>query len=191
MQAHERDERAWPAAKPHVHSVAIELTAFCNQHCDYCYNAWREDRGASIGSPELSKLLARIDRVLGAAAVEHVTITGGEPLASHDLFPVLDHLRAKHVRAQMISNGALVTEALATRLARYRLTSVLVTLNGPRAEVHDALVGGAHFEATVRGIGLLRWARVVVDGSIVVTRPNAALAGETARLFAARRVKRV
>ena len=39
-----------------------------------------------------------------------MTITGGEPLASHDsFFPVLEHLRTRHVRAQMISNGALVT----------------------------------------------------------------------------------
>src|SRR5207248_4211025 len=113
-----------------------------NQRCDYCYNAWREDGGASVGTPELGALLARIDRVLDAVDVEHVTITGGEPLASHDLFPVLDHLRARHVGMQMISNGALVTDALAARLARYRLMSILVTLNGPVAELHDGLVGG-------------------------------------------------
>ncbi len=76
-------------SKPRVHSVAIELTAFCNQHCDYCYNAWREDRGASIGTPALATLLARIDRLAGAVDLEHVTLTGGEPLASHDLFPSL------------------------------------------------------------------------------------------------------
>ena len=103
----------WKAAPPRVHSLAIELTAFCNQHCDYCYNAWREDGGASVGTPELAVLLARIDRVLDAVSLEHVTITGGEPLASHDLFPVLEHLRARHVRAQMISNGALVTQEIA------------------------------------------------------------------------------
>jgi len=176
-------DHAWTPAAPRVHSLAIELTAFCNQHCDYCYNAWREDGGASVGTPELGLLLARIDRVLDAVSLEHVTITGGEPLASRDLFPVLDHLRARHVRAQMISNGALVTEEIAAELSRHRLLSVLVTLNGPDAAMHDAQVGGAHFDATVRGIALLRAARIPVEGSIVLTRRNADRVTDTLRLF--------
>ena len=181
----------WDRPRPRVHSVAIELTAFCNQRCAYCYNAWRDDGGASIGTPELATLLARIDRVLDAVDVEHVTVTGGEPLASHDLFGVLDHLRARHVHAQMISNASLVTDAIAARLARYRLRSVLVTLNGPDAALHDAQVGGAHFDATVQGIRRLRAHRIAVEGSVVVTRRNAARTGETVALFASLGVRRV
>jgi radical SAM protein with 4Fe4S-binding SPASM domain len=181
----------WRPAVPRVHSLAIELTAFCNQHCDYCYNAWREDGGASVGTPHLDVLLARIDRVLDAVSLEHVTISGGEPLASRDLFPVLDHLRARHVRAQMISNGGLVTKEIAGKLARHRLLSVLVTLNGPDAALHDAQVGGAHFDATVRGIGFLREARIPVEGSIVLTRRNADRVGETLRLFLSLGVRKV
>jgi radical SAM protein with 4Fe4S-binding SPASM domain len=181
----------WPSPRPRVHSVAFELTAFCNQTCDYCYNAWREDGGASIGTPELRTLLARIDRVLDAVDVDHVTVTGGEPLASHDLFAVLDHLRARHVHAQMVSNATLVTDALATRLARYRLRSVLVTLNGPDAALHDAQVGGAHFDATVRGIERLVARRVAVEGCIVLTRRNASRVAETVALFHALGVRKI
>ena len=184
-------QSAWKPALTRVHSLAIELTAFCNQHCDYCYNAWRHDGGAAVGTPELETLVARIDRVLASVSLEHVTITGGEPLASRDLFPVLEHLRKKHVRAQMISNAALVTKDIATKLARYRLMSVLVTLNGPDAALHDAQVGGQHFEATVRGIGLLRAARVVVEGSIVLTRRNVDRITETLRLFLSLGVRKI
>ena len=182
---------AWQPALHRVHSLAIELTAFCNQHCDYCYNAWRHDGGAAVGTPELTTLLARLDRILAAVSLEHVTITGGEPLASRDLFAVLDHLRRKHVRAQMISNAALVTEELARKLARHRLMSILVTLNGPDAALHDAQVGGAHFEATVRGIRLLRAARVPVEGSIVLTRRNVDRVTETLSLFLELGVKKI
>ena len=183
--------RPWPSSRPRVHSLAIELTAFCNQHCDYCYNAWRADGGASIGTPERSVELARIDRVLDAVDLEHVTLTGGEPLASHHLFPVLDHLRARHVRAQLISNGTLVTPEIAARLARHRLLSVLVTLNGPDAALHDAQVGGAHFDATVRGIALLRAHRVPVEGCIVISKRNAHRVAETLRLFLSLGVRKV
>ena len=184
-------ESAWIPARTRVHSLAIELTAFCNQHCDYCYNAWREDGGVSVGTPAVDKLLARIDRVIDAVSLEHVTITGGEPLASRDLFRVLDHLRARHVRAQMISNGALVTPEIAAKLAKHRLMAVLVTLNGPDAAGHDGLVGGTHFEETLRGIALLREARVPVEGSIVITRRNADRVGETVRLFVSLGVRKI
>ncbi len=184
-------ETAWKPSQPRVHSIAIELTGFCNQHCDYCYNAWREDGGASIGTPQLATLIARIDRIIDSVSLEHVTITGGEPLASRDLFPVLEHLRKRHVRAQMISNGALVTKEIAERLARQRLMSVLVTLNGPDAALHDAQVGGKHFEDAVRGIALLRAARVTVEGSIVITRRNADRVAETLKLFLSLGVKKV
>jgi len=183
--------RAWEPTKPRVHSIAIELTAFCNQHCDYCYNAWRADGGASIGTPELDVLLARIDRIVSAVSLEHVTITGGEPLACRDVFAVLDHLRARHVRAQMISNASLVTDDIAKKLARHRVLSVLVTLNGPDAELHDAQVGGAHFDATLRGIRSLRAAGVRVEGSIVLTKRNADRIAETLGLFASLGVRKV
>lgn len=184
-------ERAWEPVKPRVHSLAIELTAFCNQHCDYCYNAWRADGGASIGTPELATLLARIDRIADAVSLEHVTLSGGEPLACRDVFAVLEHLRARHIRAQMISNASLVTAELAAKLSRYRLLSVLVTLNGPDAALHDAQVGGAHFDATVRGVRLLRAARVPVEGSIVLTKRNADRVGDTLGLFASLGVRKV
>jgi radical SAM protein with 4Fe4S-binding SPASM domain len=181
----------WQPARPRVHSLAIELTAFCNQHCDYCYNAWRADGGASVGTPERALLLARIARVLDAVDFEHVTLTGGEPLASHHLFPVLDHLRARHVRAQLISNGALVTPELARRLAAHRLLSVLVTLNGPDARLHDAQVGGPHFESTLRGIATLRAHRIAVEGCIVISRRNADRVAETLGLFLSLGVRKI
>ncbi|HEX3343733.1 MAG TPA: radical SAM protein, partial [Polyangiaceae bacterium] len=184
-------ERPWSSPRPQAHSLAIEVTAFCNQRCDYCYNAWREDGGASVGTPERARLLARIDRVLDAVDFEHVTITGGEPLASHHLFPVLERLRARHVRAQMISNGALVTPELAARLARHRLLSVLVTLNGPDAALHDAQVGGAHFASTVQGIATLRAHRIPVEGCVVLSRRNVDRVAETLRFFLSLGVRKV
>ncbi len=179
-----RDSLDPMSERPKVYSVAIEVTAHCQQKCAYCYNAWREDNGAGMEAGSAKKLLARVDKLLSAIDVDHVTITGGEPFARRDLFELLDLVKAKGVGIQIISNGGLVDDALAERLAPYRVSYVQVTLDGPTAELHDEHVGGeGHFDRTIRGIAALRRAGVAVVGCIVVTRKNAALVAEILSLF--------
>lgn len=160
-------------SRPHRHSLAIELTSRCNQRCGYCYNEWREDNGRGVGALATEELLALVDRALTEVAFDEVTLTGGEPLARADLFRVLDLCRRHGVTIQMISNGGLVTEAIAERLAGYPISFIQITLNGTDAALHDAHVGGEHHAATLRGIEALVRRGVRVVGCVVVTRKNA------------------
>ena len=164
--------------RPHRHSLAIELTSRCNQRCGYCYNAWREDNGKGVGALPSEELLALVDRALTEVAFDEVTLTGGEPLARADLFRVLDLCQRHGVTIQMISNGGLVTEAIAERLSGYPISFIQITLNGTTAAMHDEHVGGEHHAGTIAGIQALVRRGVRVVGSIVVTRKNAALVGE-------------
>jgi radical SAM protein with 4Fe4S-binding SPASM domain len=168
-------------ARPKLYSVAIETTAYCNQKCDYCYNEWRDDGAVAGGGRD--KLLARTRILIEAFDIDHVTVTGGEPLAQPGLFELLDLLSAHAIGIQIISNGGLVTQALAERLSSYQLRYVQVTLNGPDAELHAAHVGRGHFEKTLRGIRLLKEHGVPVVGCTVVTKKNASRVGEILELF--------
>lgn len=177
-------------SRPKVFAIAIETTAHCQQKCSYCYNAWREDNGASFEAGAQAKLLARVDKLLTSLDVDHVTVTGGEPFARRDIFELFDLVRAKGVKIQIISNGGLVDEALAQRLAPYEVSYVQVTLDGPTAELHDEHVGGkGHFDKTIIGIKALRAAKIPVVGCMVVTRKNAARVAETLALFESLDVK--
>lgn len=170
--------------RPKVYSVAIEVTAHCQQKCAYCYNAWREDNGAGMEAGSAKKLHARVEKLLSSVELDHVTITGGEPFARKDLFELLDVVKASGVGIQIISNGGLVDDDLAVRLAPYRVSYVQVTLDGPTAELHDEHVGGeGHFAKTLSGIAALRRAGVPVVGCTVVTRKNAARVAEIFALF--------
>lgn len=167
-----------------VNSIAIELTSHCNQRCTYCYNAWREDNGRSVGALPHAELLAVVHKALRELELDHVTLTGGETFARADVFDVLDACREHGVDVQIISNGGLIDDALAERLRPYPIRCIQITLNGPEAELHRAHVGGDHFDATIEGIRALRRHRVPVAGCIVVTRRNAAVVGEILDLFA-------
>jgi len=172
-----------PVSAPRIDSLAIELTSHCNQRCSYCYNDWRADNGRSIGALPHDELLALVERALTELELDHVTLTGGETFARADVFDVLDTIARHGTDVQIISNGGLIDDAMARRLAPYPIRCIQITLNGPSAELHDSHVGGEHFEATLEGIGALRRHGVPVAGCIVVTRRNAALVGEILDLF--------
>lgn len=177
--------------RPRLASVAVELTAHCNQRCAYCYNAFRDDGGASLGAPSADVLIARLAKILDACQLDHVTLTGGEPLMYPGLFAVLGMLAARGVAVQMISNGGMIDDPLAARLAESGVTQLQVTLDGPDAATHDAHTGGAHFERALRGIRALLRHGVGVTGCVVITRKNAAQTGAVLELFRGLGVTRV
>jgi radical SAM protein with 4Fe4S-binding SPASM domain len=179
-----------------IASIAIEMTASCNQRCDYCYNEWREDGGKSLqhGKPasELrGQVVLRVEKLLEAYTFSRATLTGGEPLSHPEFFNVATRLKRAGVQVQAISNGTLVTDEVAERLAQVGLTSIQVTLNGPDAELHEAHVGKGFFDRTLRGVRAMVAHGVPVVGCIVVTQKNAASVDRILALWSDLGVKRV
>ena len=158
--------------RPKVYSVAVETTPVCNQTCSYCYNEWRADNGAQLKTAGKDKLLGRVERLLDAWDIDHITVTGGEPFARSDIFSLFELIKSREVAIQIISNGGLIDDAIAEKLAPVGVRYVQITLNGPDEESHGAHVGAGHFEKTLRGIRALQRHSVPVVGCIVVTKKN-------------------
>jgi radical SAM protein with 4Fe4S-binding SPASM domain len=170
--------------RPRRYALAVELTSHCNQRCSYCYNAWREDNGKQVGAMASDDLCEVLDRALTEVEFDHVTLTGGEPFVRPDIWRILDVCKKHGVGVQMISNGGLVTDEIAEKLAPYRIRCIQITLDGPNADLHHEHVGGTnHWEPTLAGIKALVSRGVCVVGCIVVTRKNAEVVGETLDLF--------
>lgn len=168
--------------RPKRYSLAVELTPYCNQKCGYCYNDWRDDLSRARPLPG-AELVGLVERAVREVELDHVTLTGGEPFAWPHVFDMLGMLEAAGLRALIISNGGLVTEDIATRLAPFDPIWVQITLNGPEASLHEEHVGKNCFEPTLAGIRALVAHGVNVAGSIVVTRKNAAKVHEILEVF--------
>jgi radical SAM protein with 4Fe4S-binding SPASM domain len=97
---------------------------------------------------------------------------------------VLALLRERSVPAQLISNGGLVTDRVADRLASHGVRAVQITLNGPNPELHAEHTGDVrHFEAALGGVRTLAERGIHLVGCTVLTHLNAFSIGATVALW--------
>lgn len=158
----------WGTARKHL-TAPIEAhfatTNACNFRCPGCYMAsGRRDAGEY--DTEGAK---RVLSTLAEAGVFHVALGGGEATLREDLFDLAAHARSLGMVPNLTTNGVLVTEANA---AGFRVFGqVNVSVDGVGAEF-DRTRDGGMFEASLRGLRLLRAAGVAAGINCVLHRHN-------------------
>jgi heme d1 biosynthesis radical SAM protein NirJ len=151
--------------------VIWNLVRRCNLTCRHCYSI-----SADVDFPgELDT--AEATRVLGdlkAARVPALILSGGEPLLRPDLFDIA--ARAKHLGFYLglSTNGTLIDQPLARRIAAAGFDYVGISLDG-LAATHDVFrrKRGA-FDAALNGLRLARDMGVKVGMRFTLTQANAA-----------------
>jgi SynChlorMet cassette radical SAM/SPASM protein ScmE len=152
-------------------SVDIDITAACNARCLYCYHF---DDDVDRGPDDLptSEWLRFFDE-LGRLGVMDVTLAGGEPFLRADLGDLIDGIVSNRMRFTILSNGALLTDEMAAFLAATgRCDGVQISVDGSRAEVHDAARGAGSFEGAMRALDILRLHQVSAQVRVTVHRHN-------------------
>ncbi|MDQ6963802.1 MAG: radical SAM protein [Mariprofundales bacterium] len=151
-------------------TVIWVFTAACNLNCLHCYTArWR-------GLPELPlERKLRLVAEMAEAGVEHVGLTGGEPLV-HPHFrrlaeAIVDHGMTYHV----VTNATMVRADIAGLLARHEAHAI-VSVDGPE-EYHDMHRGRGAFKAMSRGVEVLKSAGVEFSTVTAVSKLNYKAAG--------------
>jgi len=152
--------------------VFWETTVACNLECSHC-------RRLEIGH-ELSKLDLttaegkRLIDQLAECGRPLLILSGGEPLIRPDLFELADYARQKQLACALATNGTLVDQALAEKIAATGIRRVSVSLDGADAQTHDQFrrIPGS-FERSLRGIAHARAAGLPVQINMTLARHNA------------------
>ncbi|TNF25076.1 MAG: radical SAM protein [Deltaproteobacteria bacterium] len=162
------------AERPRVGTLAVEVTTHCPRRCVYCYNAWKADDGYDRRELPLDTLADLVDTALTEAGLRAVQVTGGEPLARRGIWDFLADLRRRGRRVALVTDGVLVDDDAATRLAALGVGPVQPTLLAADRALHDRLKGApGSFDQTVAAIGRLRRARVPISVAFILMRDNA------------------
>jgi MoaA/NifB/PqqE/SkfB family radical SAM enzyme len=155
-------ERAQPL------SASLELTYRCNWRCVFCYNPRHNDLR---GLPS-ERWLSVLDE-LRALGTLYVALTGGEPLTHPEFLRIARGARERAFALRILTNGALVTEALAAEIAALRPMAVELSIHGANASTHDgATATPGSFEAMLRGLDRLLRNGVAVVLKSPLTRLN-------------------
>jgi MoaA/NifB/PqqE/SkfB family radical SAM enzyme len=149
---------------PPLSNVVISVTERCNLRCEGCWAA-EYDKRDDLPYP----LLDRIVRELKEMRASFVTFTGGEPFMRAD---ILDLMEAHpDVFFQIYTNGTLITDAMADRLAKLGNAVPLVSINGFELD-NDGIRGAGNFKAVSEAFDRLKARGIFFGVSLTATSRN-------------------
>ncbi len=149
---------------------AWQLTNRCGARCVACCEesgpdkAWRDE----LGREEALDLARRIVE----SGIPYVAFGGGEPLGVPHVWDVFDVLAAGGVALKLETDGTLIDEAAADRLAGLGVQCVQVSVDGANAVTHHRVRPGGRFEAVIAAIRRLVERGVAPQWVFVPTRWN-------------------
>ena len=163
-------------------NVTWEITQACNLSCRHCLSADLRSRGK--GELGFDRCREIVDD-LAAADVFQINFGGGEPFLRSDFLAILDHAQRRGITTCVSTNGILLDDGLAGRLAAMEGLYLQVSLDGATPETNDAIRGAGTYARIIAGVECLR-RHGIRDYSVnmVVTRANAGEVGEFAALAA-------
>ncbi len=126
----------------------------CNLRCTYCVAK------SSPNAPRRALGLANVKRLVDEAVelgFSEIFFTGGEPFILPDIYEMLAY-SASRVRTTVLSNAMIIRGPRLEKLVAIAHENLViqVSLDGGRAEEHDAYRGKGAWEKTVEGIRLLQ-----------------------------------
>lgn len=163
-----RNERAHFWKVPAPAGVLWDLTSRCNLRCRHCVVSAGEECTDEL---DLSDCFRLIDE-FADFKIGQLILSGGEPMIRKDFFDIAEYAASKGILLQIATNGTLIDEEGAQRLASIGARTQ-VSLDSSIAATHDDFrQSPGSWQKTINGIKLLVKAGVPVTLAAAVTTMN-------------------
>lgn len=123
----------------------------CNASCDFCWLHNRKQESAELPDKRWLKLA---DEICSLGFTNITLSGGGEPLLRRNLvIQMMEKFTKNKMNGALITNGTLITEALARRMVELQWEAVQVSIHAPKPKLNDYLMGKeGGFRLIMRGI---------------------------------------
>jgi len=168
--------------------VTWRVTRSCNLNCLSCLSDSRPRRyGAELSTAEGMALISD----LAALEIPRLLFAGGEPLLRADLLELVAYTREMGIEPSLLTNGTLLSRALAVELERAGLHSVSILLEGIGREVdrHRGVPGA--FNAVLKGYANCEAAGLAAEIRTPLNRWNFPELADILDLIERRRIQQV
>jgi len=157
-----RDGIHHPSPIPSLRYLEFQITDRCNLRCRHCYigDGFHQD----LSFEKILKILKEFEEIQGL----RLLLSGGEPLLHPRFWEINEVLRDHAFRSVLLSNGTLITKAIAKRL---HVHEVQLSLDGMKEE-HESIRGKGTFEMSLYAIDHLQEANIRVSIATMIHRKN-------------------
>ena len=170
------------------HVLQWHILHRCNLHCTHCY---QEDNVGELPFSALESFYNQYREFCRELNFKgHINLTGGEPLLSEHLFPLLDLFEKSNTTFGILTNGTCLTEKTAAALAKYScIRFVQVSIDGTR-ETHDSVRGKGNFDRACEGLQHLRHAGIQTMAAFTCHQRNYQELRDVIRLMRKQKIDR-
>lgn len=160
----------FPIVNPLLATVSV--TQKCNSRCYYC-DIWKfQEYICDPTIEELDKIFSSLKKL----DVKAVSISGGEPLMCKDTERIVSMIKDYHMRAQVVTNGILLSKDKSRELIQAGIDSIVLSLDTIAPEIYEKL-RGVPFKIAEQSLESLIYAKegnphVDVAISCVINRYN-------------------
>lgn len=143
---------------PNHFGFQLFVTDRCNLDCIHCYqNSTHKDLTISQIEYIIKNYLS-LKNLLESKGCEDFSITllGGEPFISEDIFRILEEINSLcEVPVEIVTNGTLITEEIVKELSLYNIGGVHVSLDGLKRN-NNVIRGKNTFSKIINSIKILK-----------------------------------
>jgi MoaA/NifB/PqqE/SkfB family radical SAM enzyme len=165
MDIWQRTDQALKKANVPI-SIIWSLTHRCNLNCCHCYNV---KDASELAWPQVRRIGAQLRK----AGCLFITLTGGEVFIRRDFFKIAALLRRLGFDIRIITNGTLVTGAMAQELKKISPSEIGVSVLGATAATHDRITGvRGSFDKTLNAITLMKEQQLPVHMRSTILKEN-------------------
>lgn len=145
----------------------FELTYKCNLLCKHCYIPAKLRRVQELDVERLKQAIFEISQLGGL----YIVFTGGEPLLRKEIFSLIEFAKKLNFAVILFSNGSLITQDVAKRLAGVNLDMVEISIYGSE-KLHNEFVSSEVFRNVISAIGYLKKYGIKVKLKTILTKLN-------------------